>query len=236
MNQRRRLIVNADDFGISPGVNRGIVEAHEHGIVTSASLMTRWPAARDAAAYARSHPRLGVGLHVDLGEWMLRADEWEPLYSVVDMDDARAVKKEIRRQLDMFTTLLGRPPDHLDSHQHVHRDEPVRSILKKLAAELRVPLRHFTPHVSYCGDFYGQDENGKSVPQQVSAEALLTIIQNLNESVTELCCHPAAESDIETMYLRERQKELAALCDPRVRQALETANVTLCSFAQLPKA
>ena len=50
----RRLIVNADDFGQSPGVNRGIIEAHQHGIVTSASLMVSWPAAAEAAAYGRA--------------------------------------------------------------------------------------------------------------------------------------------------------------------------------------
>jgi len=52
----RRLIVNADDFGQSPGINRGIMEAHERGIVTSVSLMVRWPAAVEAAAYARRLP------------------------------------------------------------------------------------------------------------------------------------------------------------------------------------
>jgi hypothetical protein len=59
------LIVNADDFGLSGGVNAGIMAAHEHGIVTSASLMVRWPAAR----YAAGHPRMSLGLHLDLGEW-----------------------------------------------------------------------------------------------------------------------------------------------------------------------
>src|SRR5206468_2930594 len=58
------VVVNADDLGLSPGVNRGIIEAHERGIVTSASLMVRWPAAAEAAAYARSRPQLGVGLHL----------------------------------------------------------------------------------------------------------------------------------------------------------------------------
>ena len=61
----RYLIVNADDFGQSDGVNRGIVRAHEGGIVTSASLMVRWPAAEEAAACARTHLRLSVGLHLD---------------------------------------------------------------------------------------------------------------------------------------------------------------------------
>ena len=69
----RFLIVNADDFGQSAGVNRGVAMAHEQGIVTSASLMVRWPAATGAAAFGRAHPGLSVGLHVDLGEWARRA-------------------------------------------------------------------------------------------------------------------------------------------------------------------
>ena len=55
MRPWRYLIVNADDFGLSPGVNRGVVQAHERGIVTSASLMVRQPAAGAAAACARAH-------------------------------------------------------------------------------------------------------------------------------------------------------------------------------------
>ena len=62
----RLLIVNADDFGRSESINGGIVQAHERGIVTSASIMVRWQAARDAAAYAREHGKLGLGLHLDL--------------------------------------------------------------------------------------------------------------------------------------------------------------------------
>ena len=58
----RYLIVNADDFGQSEGINRGIITAHEKGIVTSASLMVRWDAARQAAKYAGSNRALGIGL------------------------------------------------------------------------------------------------------------------------------------------------------------------------------
>src|SRR5712692_6069973 len=72
----RYLIVNADDFGQSPGVNRGIVEAHDRGIVTSASLMVRWPAAAQAAVYSRKHPELGLGIHFDFGEWACRRGSW----------------------------------------------------------------------------------------------------------------------------------------------------------------
>ena len=62
----RLLIVNADDFGASTGINRGIVEAHENGIVTSASLMVDMPGTSDAVRYARAPSKLDLGLHVVL--------------------------------------------------------------------------------------------------------------------------------------------------------------------------
>src|SRR5712692_5001656 len=91
---KRALIVNADDFGQSFGVNRGIIEAHERGIVTSTSLMVRWPAAREAARYARTHPELSVGLHLDLGERAFRDGSWVFLYIVVPRDDKEAIEAE----------------------------------------------------------------------------------------------------------------------------------------------
>src|SRR5207253_418881 len=96
---------------------------------TSASLMVRWPAAEDAAAYGREHPELSIGLHLDLCEWIYGEDAWSPLYEVVTIDDREAVADEVARQLEMFRRLMGREPTHLDSHQHVHRSEPVHSIM-----------------------------------------------------------------------------------------------------------
>ena len=83
MAGERYLIVNADDFGQSAGINRGIVTAHEQEIVTSASLMVRWQAAARAAEYAREHPEFSVGLHVDLGEWAFRDGDWVALYDEI---------------------------------------------------------------------------------------------------------------------------------------------------------
>ena len=99
MSVKKKLIVNADDFGQSFGVNRGIIEAYEHGIVTSASLMVRYPAVSEAAAYAREHPGFSVGLHLDLGEWVYRFGEWVQLYQVTDLNDINAVRKEIEIRL-----------------------------------------------------------------------------------------------------------------------------------------
>jgi predicted glycoside hydrolase/deacetylase ChbG (UPF0249 family) len=233
----RCLIVNADDFGRSAGVNRGIIEAHEHGIVTSASLMVRWPAAVEAAAFARGHPRLGVGLHLDLGEWTYRDECWVPLYEVVPFDDPAIVADEMIRQLEAFRSLVGRGPTHIDSHQHVHRDEPVRSIARRMARDLTIPVRHYTSGIAYCGDFYGQTAEGLAIPDALSAEALLAIVAALPPGVTELACHPGDPTDLDaTMYRDERRAELRILCDPRVRAAIAEAGIELRSFGDVVRA
>jgi chitin disaccharide deacetylase len=228
------LIVNADDFGLSVGVNRGIAEAFERGIVTSASLLVRWPAAGEASAYGRRHPALSLGLHVDLGEWVYRDGVWAPRYEVVTNADAGAVEAEVLRQLAVFRQLLGRDPSHLDSHQHVHRAEPARSVLLALAGELSVPVRHFTGGMRYCGAFHGQTGRGDPLPEAVGVDRLIQTLAALAPGVTELACHPGYGHDLESPYRDERALEVAVLCDPRVQAALALHRVQLVSFGDVP--
>ena len=228
------LIVNADDFGQSAGINRGVITAHRDGIVTSASLMVRWPAATEAAVYARKHPSLSVGLHIDLGEQILRAGEWVPLYSVVPVQDESAVRDEISRQLGLFDRLVGHAPTHLDSHQHVHLREPARALLVEIAERLGVPLRNCSREVSYCGSFYGQADDGTPLRDVISVDGLIRILETLPPGCTELACHPAAQCDLQTLYSQERLEELKVLCDPSLRTAIATMGFVLRSFADLP--
>jgi chitin disaccharide deacetylase len=230
----RLLVVNADDFGRSRGVNAGVIAAHERGIVTSASLMVRWADADEAAAFAREHPALSVGLHLDLGEWAYVDGAWHPCYEVVALDDAASVGEEIDRQLRSFRRLVGRDPTHIDSHQHVHRRQPVRSMLAARAIELSVPLRHFSSAVRYCGEFYGQEEDGSPIPAALTPARLVDLISRVGTGVTELCCHPGLDDRVTGVYSAERAVELETLCAPRVREALSNNGVELTSFQELP--
>lgn len=224
------LIINADDFGMSTGVNRGILQAHQAGVITSTSMMVRGAAVAEAAALARGNPRLGVGLHVDLCEWEYRDEEWRLRYSVVAMEDTEAVVLEVGRQLDAFRVLMGCDPTHIDSHQHVHKDEPVRTVLQGVARKLGIPLRHFNADISYEGKFYGQSHKGDAFIEAISVESLLDIIWTLPAGATELACHPAAAPDMDSPYKEERLVELKILCDPRVRAAITKSGVELRSF------
>ena len=226
----RRLIINADDFGLTPGINRGIVTCHDAGVVTSTSLMVRWPAAAEAAALARLRPSLSVGLHIDLCEWVESGDEWRPMYEVVPPGDEARVRAEIVRQIEAFTQLMGCPPTHLDSHQHVHREGAAHGVAVDMAGRLGVPLREFHPRVRYDGRFYGQGRHAQPYPELISVASLTRMIETLPHGITEFGCHPGLDRDVDSVYRDEREMEAATLCDPRIREAIEANGVALMSF------
>src|SRR5512133_4343422 len=147
--------------------------------------MVRWPSAEQAAAYAR-RGSLSVGLHLDLGEWVLREEAWHTRYEVLPELSESSVSAEIERQLESFERLVGRPPTHLDSHQHVHRTEPVRTALRRAGERLGVPVRSLTPEIAYSGVFYGQDARGGPLPEAIPVAALVGAIEALPPGTTEL--------------------------------------------------
>jgi predicted glycoside hydrolase/deacetylase ChbG (UPF0249 family) len=226
------LIVNADDFGLTDGVNRGIVHAHRQGIVTSASLMVRAPAAGDAAGLARESPRLGLGLHFDIGEWVQRNGEWIARYQYADTDAPAAVEAELESQVRLFVQLTGKPPDHLDSHQHVHRFRPeVTAAVFDAANRLGVGVRSRDP-VAYRG-LYGQDRDGRSLPGAIAPDAYVAAIHALEPGITELACHPGYAVGLESDYGMEREIELQSLCDPRVVAAIAERGVRLITWGDV---
>ncbi len=231
----RYLIINADDFGLSRGVNRGIIRSYREGILTSASLMVYGKAVREAANFARRNSQFSLGLHVDLAEWIFSDGEWIPRYQIVHTEDEAEVTREVATQLKLFHELVGKEPTHLDSHQHVHRHEPARSVLIKTARALSVPLRSYSPHVAYCGDFYGQTGEGIPFPSGITIKNLLNILSQLPSGWTELGCHPGEDERLESVYRKERRKETEVLCHSRVRGAVESFGIQLSSFIKVPK-
>ncbi len=211
----RTLIVNADDFGLSEAVSRGILEAHREGVLTSTSLMVERPAAAEAARLARSAPKLCVGLHLELD----------------GLEDA-AAEDALQGQLRRFEELLGRPPTHIDSHHDVHRDPRVFPRVLETARPLGVPVRGGS--AARClTRFYGQ-WGGAYHPEQVGVESLLGMLDELEAGWTELVCHPGhADAELRSSYVDAREWELRTLCDPRVREAIERAGIRLLGFDQL---
>jgi len=226
------LIVNADDLGASPGITRGILEAHAHGIVTSTSFMVNTPWSREAAAQARLVPRLSVGLHVDLSPAAGDAgNEGNGGAHGAAAEPALA----LRRQYDRFTALMGRPPSHIDSHHNVHRDPRLTPDFLAFAREVGLPLREHSP-ARYFSKFYGQ-WNGESHPEQVSLASLLGMIEReVGPGITELGCHPGHhDALVPSGYGAEREVELRTLCDPILRGALARLGVRLASFHDLDR-
>jgi chitin disaccharide deacetylase len=229
----RVLVVSADDFGRSAGINAGVMKAHEEGIVTSAGLMVRWPDATEAVAYARRRPELSLGLHLDFGEWVYRDEEWRTVYEVVSLEDPDGVEVEARAQLETFRRLTGADPTHIDSHQHVHTRLHSAPIVRALGAELGVPVRELSGDLGYWGRFYGQSVKGEAVPEGITVEGLIDLLALLPPGTTEIGCHPALGDDTGSAYGQERVRELETLCDPRVAAAIESEGIVLRSFAQI---
>ncbi len=218
------LIVNADDFGASTGVNQGILECHTRGVVTSTSLMVTGRAVDEAVAISRDHPALAIGLHWDV---------WGEDERKFDIDNLRAVRDEFHQQLDKFHQLLGRMPTHIDSHRHAHRrKQELMSVFRELVAPLGVPLRD-DGRVRFVGGFYAQWEWLVTNLNYVSVPFLQ---QMLHEEVSggwiELSCHPGYPSpDFTSVYLTEREAEVRTLTDPRIRQTIEELGIRLVSYA-----
>jgi chitin disaccharide deacetylase len=213
----KRLIVNGDDFGISPGVNAGVIRAHREGILSSASMLVDTPYSAEGALLGAEHPALGLGVHVVIDSRAGPAD----------------TEAEVERQLERFVELAGRLPTHVDSHRNVHRNERLLPAFLAVARRHRLPLRGCCD-VLEISSFYGQ-WNGETHAEQISAASLVRLLaEAVGEGVSELCCHPGyVDEHLISSYAFEREIELATLCDPVVADALDEEGIRLATFREV---
>jgi predicted glycoside hydrolase/deacetylase ChbG (UPF0249 family) len=218
-------IVNGDDFGASRGINRGIVEAHCHGVLTSTSLMVNMPATEEAAILSRELPELSIGLHVNI-----TTEEGELVVDLAAPDECRA---EVYRQLERFQELIGRLPTHIDSHHNVHRVPQLLPQFLDLAQQYQFPLREHS-QVRYFPSFYGQWD-GETHLEQISVENLVQMLETeFREGFTELSCHPGyVDPEFSSTYSIERETELQTLCSPIIRSKLAELQLQLIGFREL---
>lgn len=177
----KRLIINADDFGYSVGVNHGIIDSYRRGVLTSTTLMPAMPGFEHAVGLAKENPGLGIGVHLTLtcGRPLLEGHKTlarengdfprKPYYlderTVIDLDE---VEREWTAQIERVLA-AGIVPDHLDSHHHIHTYKGCESVFYALARRYHLPVRNSWD----CGDsFTGKHESTPS--DIVSPEKLLS--------------------------------------------------------------
>ena len=155
----KKLIINADDFGLCEGVNKAVAKAHTDGVLTSTTIMANMPAADDAAQIARELPSLGLGVHLKLtgGRALSSRPALRPLlnargeftasaakvafFTVTPIIRA-AVKAEFAAQIQWVID-KGLHPTHLDSHKHIHTVPHIFSIVCQLARRFGIPAIRF---------------------------------------------------------------------------------------------
>ena len=248
----KRLIVNADDLGRTPGINAGIFEAHARGLVTSATLMVGFPSAAEVATALSRAPKLGIGLHVALtgGRPVLPPQAVPSLVDdegrlpakpdgLVDVDRDE-VAAEVAAQFERFCALNGRLPTHLDSHHHSHRLPVVCDALIGLARRHGLPIRRASDEAGERLVRQGVATTDKFVErffgQEATLEVFLQILEELPPGVTEIMCHPARvdeELRRESSYADERDHELEVLTHPEAIRAVEEMDVVLTHFGEL---
>ncbi|MBN1485897.1 MAG: ChbG/HpnK family deacetylase [Chloroflexia bacterium] len=258
----KRLIVNADDYGYTPGVSAGIRRAHLEGIVSSTTaMMTMPPAAAELRLAREQCPHLGIGVHLTVTKGhclrpagsipsLVPASGQFPgvreLSALLERAAPGELRDEWRAQIEALLA-LGIQPDHLDSHHHAfYCHEKALLVTLDLAEEYALPLR--TPPPPLAGrDFVQRLLQQRQPPrpdrtlfsfykQRATLDHLRQLISSLPPGTSELMCHPAYADDALyalSSYHDLREQELAVLADPTLPALLEQCGVELGRFPEL---
>ncbi|WP_027719166.1 carbohydrate deacetylase [Desulfovirgula thermocuniculi] len=249
------LIVNADDFGYTPGVNRGIVQAVAFGMVSSVSLMVNMPGTEEALGLLRRGAVGACGVHLCLTAGRPVSPPQE-VSSLVDGEGLFKKKEalfaagfnvqEVRRE---FLAQIKKAREggvlvtHLDTHHHVHEHPLVLGVLADLAVEYGLPVRATTAEVAgYLSrrgvsvvDFFWGSWYGGGATEEGFWEAVQEGLRRGARSM-EIMTHPGlADGELRRLsgYALERERELAVLCRPSLKERLRESGVTLGSYRDL---
>lgn len=221
-----KLIVNADDFGYSRGVNYGIIDAHKYGIVNSTTMMMNMPGVNHAVELAKEHPTLKLGIHLVLtcGKPLL-----QDVPSLIDtqgnfkklsdfMNDKNLSLPELERewtaQIDRFLD-FGLTATHFDSHHHVHGIPEFLPVIQRLSRKYNLPVRRISEQpvegVPFFTDRFFHNFYGEGVTENYFVDFSKYDVDN---QTIEVMCHPGY-LDFEVLngssYAAERVEETRIL-------------------------
>lgn len=230
-----KIVINADDLGYTQGINYGIMEGVEKGIIRSTTALMCGAYIQQGFELANKHPELGVGVHLTLtlGHSLTNApsitDEngnFYPGRTTVWSKDVNydEVYHEWKAQIDKYIELFGHKPTHLDSHHSVHdANEKANQISLDLANEYGLQRRRYGDYKFVTG-FYGD----KATP-----ETLIALFEANKGTDIELMVHPAF-CDLElyrwSSYSLNRVIELNALCDKKVFDYINDNHIELVHY------
>jgi len=246
----RYLIINADDGGLAPEADEGILDTIRAGAVTSVSLLVNTPFRAPVKAYAQFGVSMGLHLNLTLG----RPCSPAPSPALVDRDgrfradghlnplafDGDAVTREFLGQLERFRNLVGADPTHLDVHKHLHRVGPaVLSAILEMAAGLDVPVRCLDETMRTACRAAGVRATDQFLGAVTPApywtlQRLRTELAGVSSRITEIMCHPG--KGLTPMkgvtYITERDEERRTFSSSAAKEFL--APFTLVGFRDAP--
>jgi len=258
----KKLIINADDFGYTPGVTAGIIEAHKNGIVTSTTALTVSPHFKEAMEMAaKVAPTLAIGVHLTLtlrhGVPILPA---EKVQSLIGADGTFLSQKEIplvanldevEAEWDAQITKFfesGRRPDHIDAHHNIHGgSEGLLSVAVKLAKKYNLPLRNCERKPEQVGmveKMYGAVKRPDKMHAEFYGEganvetftAILKQIVASEHEVFEMNCHTAFidyKLQEQSSYCAQRPLELKFLTSDEAKKLILQNEIMLTNYEVL---
>jgi predicted glycoside hydrolase/deacetylase ChbG (UPF0249 family) len=253
LRSSRLLVVNADDFGFTADVNRGIIEAHRNGILTATTLMANGRAFDDALQRARENPSLDIGCHLVLIGGESVADPRRPLpASVPELVRAvglsrLSVHEELAAQLRRLLA-AGIRPTHLDTHKHTHLLPAILSAVARVSRAFGIPWIRKPLPVPVLGSLleWRLRRNGCrttdhfagfSLTGRFGTAELVRSMKGLHDGVTEFMCHPGFCGEelrgAHTRLKESRVRELEALTAPETRRTIEEEQIRLVSYRDL---
>lgn len=239
----KKLIINADDYGLSQGVCLGILKAHRDGILTSTTCMMNMENIEEYLTWAKGYPDLGLGVHLNItvGKPLTKVSFIDEFGNFKSRDtyknrepivNQKELYQEWKAQIEKFIQIVGHKPTHLDSHHHVHLLKSNIDVVLKLAHEYNLPIRQdtylqqdFEP-VYFEELFYNQD---------ATFEMIDTIIHK-DVEIFELMCHPAMidwKLYQISSYNLKRAHELEILCSQKIKEM--TKDIQLINYHDIKK-